>query len=183
MITDLRTADRVGLHLAPGQIYYFGASSSPEHVIVSRFGGTEAYPQVFFRRGTFYREERCDRRAFILLADQGSRTFLRSGYAKLWPEVAESLEKQIRGEPGQQFDYRDFQQVKAVIDCIGERERPESAWNEFESHYPHSVGGMRFDPPQLELYTTRGNVAHMLQHVPADRFRLAEVSDLEGGAA
>lgn len=177
MITDIRTADTKALHLAEGQMYYFGASSSPEHVIVTGFGGTEQYPQVFYRRRSFHTEERCDRRSFILLADQGSRTFLRGPYAKLWPEVAESLEKQIRGEPGNQFDYRDFQQVKAIVDCIGERERPEDAWSEFEAHYPHSVGGMRLDPPQLELYTTRGNVSQMMRHVPADRFCLSIVTD------
>ena len=80
------------LYLAPGQRYHFGASSSPEMVIVTEVPqGDERFPLVQYYSYPYRKPQRCELDIFKHLADEGCRTWLKSRRANYHPEIAASL--------------------------------------------------------------------------------------------
>jgi hypothetical protein len=86
----------------PNHEYYIGASTSPEHIVVTKVTDDT----IHYRKYPYDRELRVERWIGEDLIAQGTATWLRSGYVKYQPERAKRLRAVMAGKKTQTVDWR-----------------------------------------------------------------------------
>lgn len=170
----LKPIDTAGLFVGEGQNYWYGHSSSPDHVIVTRIEKTDNWrvnggAWVYFRKWPYHHERKEKLALFKWCAKKGSATKLESlkAYAEqgeneaaLFAATIADLAAVLSGKPGIVTDWRDLELVKLRILYTGKMD----GWREFERTWPNSISGQDNSGanPVLELYTDRKEARAML---------------------
>lgn len=152
--------------IQPKTIYFMGASSSPKMIIVTKVDDkwihyTE-YP---------YREIRRDqKKIFTHLIQQGTQTWLKSGYPKYHPKLAKTLQSLLAGKKVKtNVDYRDHQYIMVRVKNLTDKD----LWRDAEAY--GSVGGFQLDGK--EAYAIRME-RHVLAKIKKDkRFEVIDVKE------
>lgn len=151
------------LHISPGQRYYYGASASPEPVIVT--AATKEW--ITFTRRPYKKEQRESRQIFNHLAHTGE-TNQRANLERYAQHYGETLpdwitlqladiRQHLEHQPGRTFTPEDLQPVEIVIRYDGTGD----AWSEWEKHYPHSVSHSQADRYLHSFDFTRADAAKL----------------------
>lgn len=144
------------IHMQPNTIYYMGASSSPDMVIVMKVDKDT----ITFRKHPFDKDQRIQRWIGEDLIARGSKTWLNSGYVKYFPDVARNLKTLLSGKPGKKINPRDYQYVTVQFELD-----PSIDWNDgytFTQHWgvltgtPEDAG-----KDYWEVQMPRGEVAEL----------------------
>lgn len=101
------------IYMQPNTIYYLGASSSPDMIIVTKVDDkTITFKKYPFEGGG----QRIERWIGEDLIARGSKTWLSSGYVKYNPEVARSLKSMLAGKPGKKVNPKDYERVTVRLE-------------------------------------------------------------------
>ncbi len=85
--------------------YYIGASSSPEHIVVTKVTDDA----IHYRKSPYKKELRVERWVGEDLIAKGTATWLKSGYVKYQPERAKRLRAAMAGKKTQTMDWKKLQ--------------------------------------------------------------------------
>lgn len=150
-LTSINTAANQTLHISVGQVYYFGASSSPSRIIVT-FADSKI---VRYRAYPYKTDQTIDIRIFRDLTVSGCNTWLKSGYVQYHPETAAHLRGLLDGVAGPVYTAEDLQPVYVLVRC--EDAAISDPWSDIEEKFvPHAVSAER--DGVLEISWIRGEV-------------------------
>ena len=99
------------IHMQPNTIYYMGASSSPDMVIVTSVNDRV----IKFRKYPFKSDQSIERWIGEDLIASGSKRWLSSGYVKYNPEVARSLKSMLSGGRGKTVKPKDYEPLEITV--------------------------------------------------------------------
>jgi len=100
--------------ILPNSEYYIGASSSPDHIVVTKVDDR----MIHYYKYPYKKELRIEKPIGMDLIRQGVTTWLKSGYKKYHPELARSLQANLDGKKGSQngkAKLQDYQYVEVEI--------------------------------------------------------------------
>jgi hypothetical protein len=175
----LKPIGKEPLYLGAGQLYYFGASSAPEMVIISRVSGG----MIHFYGYPYRTERRAEMDMFKHLAETGTLTWLKSRAAKYRPELAKQLAIQISGLPGTPVDYRDFQRVLVVLKAPNtgtpEDPVPHDPWSDWERKTDNrwDVSYADNDGRTLYIACSRGDAARLSEAAAEYNYAVLETKE------
>lgn len=110
--TGLRRLEPTGIHLEPNTIYYLGASSSPDLIMVTKVTDD----LIFYKIHPFQGKELRIRRIIGEdLIRQGTETWL-SYYARYQPERAKAMRNVLAGKPGEKINPKDYKPVEVHVE-------------------------------------------------------------------
>lgn len=116
------------IRLQEGAVYYLGASSSPEMVLLESVG-EDRVTYYRFESGTGKADKKSEKRSiFEDLAAKGSETWLDT-YGKHYPERSRSIENLLNGDRGKSHDIQQFIERQKRFDLRVEATRPEEAYD------------------------------------------------------
>ena len=97
----------MSLTLSPNTEYYMGASSSPNHIVITKISGDT----VFYRTYPYKADQRMQKQVAASLIRSGTETWIRT-YGKYDRKKAHAMKKALAGGPGVSAEVRDFQPVR-----------------------------------------------------------------------
>jgi hypothetical protein len=169
--TGLRKLEKGLITIQPNTIYFMGASSSPDMIIV-----TDADDDfITYTKYPHYKSQRIQRVIGEDLIKQGTETWLNSGYPEYQPELADSLKRMLAGEEGDTVNPADYQRVK-MIAKPAEGHEGEDLWYEAEQY--GSVG-MNTQTGEYTIVGQRSNARKLEEN---DKFEVISVEDYSGGS-
>ena len=156
-----------GMTVFPNQVYYMGASSSPDGIFVTRVtDDTVTYKQLY----SMGKEQRIQRPIADDLIRQGTETWLKSGYSKYHPERARKFKALLAGKkqpPEKEEDY-----VRWEVDAVatnpptGKMTRETDPWYRAEEY--GNVGSSE-DPKHGTVYNITSVTGLELKRLRKDK--------------
>lgn len=110
------------IHMQPNTIYYMGASSSPDMVIVTKVDDKA----ITYRKYPFKSDQKIQRWIGEDLIAQGSKRWLSSGYAQYHPDIARSLKSMLAGGRGQTVKPKDYEPLLITVELAANVRDPYS---------------------------------------------------------
>jgi len=155
----LRRLGGAKVTILPNREYYLGASSSPDHIIVTRVDKDT----IYYKAHPYKTETRIQMDIGKDLIVKGSETWLKGPYPQYQRELASSLKDLLSGGTGKQIDPKDFERVLVRVrptEAPKSKSRADDPWYAAEEYggvggYDHkdSPTGMDYD-----ISTSRGSL-------------------------
>ena len=168
-LKPLRTSK---INLVVGAEMFIGASSCPDHAVVTKV--TDRI--VNYRTYPYKKDTVCDKRIFLDMAEQGTRTqiksyqnYIQSSYAdsetvEYFKEQISKLERTLEGDNGETANPEDLQPVMILIKPVTSFE---DAWAELESHRRWStLVSCQWNDGTLEVTGCRKDIKTVKDEVP-----------------
>lgn len=131
--------------LQKNTVYFLGASSSPDMVIVTDFNDRI----IKYRRYPYEKDITITRDIGLDLLAQGSRTWLNRGSGKYHPELAKSLKSMLKGGPGKKVNLKDYERWTVLVQG---KDPKKDYWRQAEWY--GNVGGLNpYGIPLYEIHT------------------------------
>ena len=172
----LSPAETGKILIQPNVEYYFGASSSPSHIIVTKVDNKF----IYYYKYPFYKENRIEREIGEDLIINGVSFWLKS-YGPDYPKEAEKFKKLMKGEKVPTVDYKDLQSVTIIVKISDPKKTDKDLWEEAAKY-----GGVGFNRKDnvFEINTRRNAVEEIkknknFEFVKVEEDRLSEASVTE----
>jgi len=119
--------------LQPNTEYYMGASSSPDHIIITKVDDR----RIFFYRYPYVKEQMISRNIGTDLIVRGCKTFIKL-YKNVRPKQVKNIELLLAGKRGKTVNLNDFKRVRIVAIPADPNVKSGELWRKAE--YYGSVG-------------------------------------------
>lgn len=123
------TPVRSDIMLQANTEYFMGASSSPSHIVVTRYDND----RIWYLQYPYTKEHVISRPIGLDLMIKGCNTWLNT-YSKYQPKLAQSIKNLLAGKKGDTVDIKDFKVIRIVAIPSDPNVNPESLWRDAEEY-------------------------------------------------
>lgn len=102
------------IHLVPNSVYFLGASSSPDQILVTKIDNK----YITYRKYPYEQDLRIDAQIGSDLIAKGTSTWLSKGYGKYRPALKKTLELNLAGKKGPEngkHKPKDYERIRVGI--------------------------------------------------------------------